>query len=75
MKNNFNFVVTSLEYPTITFTGVEILIKYKSQVGRTLKDLVAFASSNEQFIADIDKLGEKVMQFASQFDMPGNDDI
>ncbi|VDK70256.1 unnamed protein product [Litomosoides sigmodontis] len=55
--------------------GVEILIKYKSQVGKTIKDLVVFASSNEQFIADIDKLGEKVIQFASQFDMPGNDDI
>ncbi|VBB28958.1 unnamed protein product [Acanthocheilonema viteae] len=55
--------------------GVEILIKYQSQVGKTLKDLIAFTSSNEQFMADIDKLGEKVEQFASQFDMPGNDDI
>uniref|UniRef100_A0A1I8EHJ6 Serine hydroxymethyltransferase n=1 Tax=Wuchereria bancrofti TaxID=6293 RepID=A0A1I8EHJ6_WUCBA len=55
--------------------GVEILVKYESQVGKTLKDLIAFTSSNEQFIADISKLGEKVEQFASRFDMPGNDDI
>ncbi|VDN89320.1 unnamed protein product [Brugia pahangi] len=55
--------------------GVEILVKYESQVGKTLKDLIAFTSSNEQFIADINKLGEKVEQFASRFDMPGNDDI
>ncbi|CAG9539107.1 unnamed protein product [Cercopithifilaria johnstoni] len=55
--------------------GVEILVKYQSQVGKTLKDLIAFTSSNEQFMADIDKLGKKVKKFANQFDMPGNDDI
>ncbi|MCP9259439.1 Serine hydroxymethyltransferase [Dirofilaria immitis] len=55
--------------------GVKILMKYQSQAGKTLKDLIAFASSNSQFMADIDKLGEKVEQFASQFDLPGNDDI
>lgn len=65
----------SLECHTITFTGVEILMKYQEQVGKTLKDLVEFTSSNAQIMADIDKLGEKVEQFASQFDMPGNDDI
>ncbi|VDP21542.1 unnamed protein product [Onchocerca flexuosa] len=55
--------------------GVEILMKYQSQAGKTMKDFIAFTSSNAQFMADIDKLGEKVEQFTSQFDMPGNDDI
>lgn len=57
------------------FSGVEILLKYQSQMGETLKDLIGFTRSNEQFMADIDKLGEKVVQFTSQFDIPGNDDI
>uniref|UniRef100_A0A1I7VT62 Serine hydroxymethyltransferase n=1 Tax=Loa loa TaxID=7209 RepID=A0A1I7VT62_LOALO len=55
--------------------GMEILMKYHSQIGKTLKDLIAFTSSNEQFIADIDELRVKVKQFTSQFDMPGNNDI
>uniref|UniRef100_A0A915PZL5 Serine hydroxymethyltransferase n=1 Tax=Setaria digitata TaxID=48799 RepID=A0A915PZL5_9BILA len=55
--------------------GVEILLKYQSQAGKTLKDLKAFTSTSVDFMADIAKLAEKVEQFANQFDMPGNVDI
>ncbi|VDN24315.1 unnamed protein product [Gongylonema pulchrum] len=55
--------------------GVEILLKYQSKTGKTLKDLKAFTSSDAEFKNDIMKLGEEVQQFTSQFDIPGNEDI
>ncbi|VDM98094.1 unnamed protein product [Thelazia callipaeda] len=55
--------------------GVQILMKYQSETGKTLKSLKEFTSSNEAFKIDINKLAEKVEQFASKFDIPGNDEI
>lgn len=50
-------------------------MKYQSEIGRTFKDLIIFTTSNKQFVTEINKLGKEVEQFASQFDIPGNDDI
>lgn len=56
-------------------TGVEILIKYQSVCGKTLNELREFVGSNKEFKEDIGKLAEKVVQFTSSFDMPGNENI
>lgn len=56
-------------------TGVEIIRKYESRIGKTLKDLKEFTSSDTEFKADISKLGEEVEHFMSQFEMPGNDNF
>lgn len=55
--------------------GIEILLKYKSEAGKTLKDLKAFTAENENFKADISKLAAKVEELSSRFDIPGNDII
>lgn len=57
------------------FPGIEILLKYKSEAGKTLKDLKAFTAENENFKADISKLAAKVEELSSRFDIPGNDII
>lgn len=56
-------------------SGIQILLKYQSEAGRTLKDLKAFTSSNEAFKAEINDLGARVEKFTSDFDIPGNEDI
>ncbi|MFH4981350.1 hypothetical protein AB6A40_008059 [Gnathostoma spinigerum] len=55
--------------------GIKILQKYESQAGKSIKDLIEFTSTNEQFKKEIAALGERVEEFSAKFDIPGKDEF
>ncbi|VDM67626.1 unnamed protein product [Strongylus vulgaris] len=52
--------------------GLQILLKYQGQAGKTMKDFKSFTETNKDFLKDIGELAEKVEAFTSHFDIPGN---
>ncbi|VDL67068.1 unnamed protein product, partial [Nippostrongylus brasiliensis] len=57
------------------FSGLEILLRYQGQYGKTIKEFKTFTESNKDFLKDIDQLAQKVEAFSSKFDIPGNDEF
>ncbi|WKX99347.1 hypothetical protein Q1695_014324 [Nippostrongylus brasiliensis] len=55
--------------------GLEILLRYQGQYGKTIKEFKTFTESNKDFLKDIDQLAQKVEAFSSKFDIPGNDEF
>uniref|UniRef100_A0A1I7XAK7 Glycine hydroxymethyltransferase n=1 Tax=Heterorhabditis bacteriophora TaxID=37862 RepID=A0A1I7XAK7_HETBA len=54
--------------------GIELVLKYQGQAGKTIKDLKMFTTTNEEFKKEVSKLAEKVEAFSSQFEIPGKDE-
>lgn len=55
--------------------AIEIYRKHESRAGKTVKDFKQFYETDSAFLADINKLAEDVDQYASKFDIPGNEEF
>lgn len=54
--------------------GLQVLLRYQSQFGKTMKDFKTFTETNKDFRQEIEKLAQEVEEFSSKFDIPGNDE-
>ncbi|KIH67239.1 glycine hydroxymethyltransferase [Ancylostoma duodenale] len=52
--------------------GLEILLRYQGQAGKTMKDFKSFTETNKDFTKDIGELAQRVEAFTNKFDIPGN---
>ncbi|CAJ0962989.1 unnamed protein product, partial [Mesorhabditis belari] len=55
--------------------AIKILLNFKDQSGKTIKDLKEFTAKSEAFNKEIDKLRDGVEAFTAKFDIPGNDEF
>ena len=54
--------------------GVNISLKAKARAGKTVKKFKALIETDEEIVADIQELGDRVVKFAKEFPFPGNHD-
>ncbi|KAI1723958.1 serine hydroxymethyltransferase domain-containing protein [Ditylenchus destructor] len=55
--------------------AIEIYRKHESRAGKTVKDFKQFTETDSAFLTDINKLAEEVDQYATKFDIPGNEEF
>ena len=54
--------------------GVVIALKAKARAGKTVKKFKSFIETDEEIVAEINELGDRVVEFAKEFPFPGGDD-